>query len=187
MIMCCDVGGDDGARVSFLPFCWHLIVNSIWSSSDWVVTLGRGHSVVKHCIVGPQCKKVGVSFIKLDQLENLGHDSSSAANLTLNLLPRPAGSLNGPRREVAVGLGLLDHGGEPILSESIDQLAVGVSISKVTVENIVSNVKARWIEAKEKWLLTYPMTPMLARMSDSLRRVSLAICPRTLKMAGTCC
>ena len=61
------------------------------------------------------------------------HCSLGAANLTLDLLASPASSLDGPRLKVAVGLGLFDHGADPVLTEDIGQLAVGVGIGKIAV------------------------------------------------------
>lgn len=59
------------------------------------------------------------------------HDVGSAAKLTLDLLAGPAGRLNGPRRKFAVGSCVLDHGGHPLLSESLKELAIGVGVREI--------------------------------------------------------
>lgn len=63
---------------------------------------------------------------------SLGHDGLRTTQLTLDLLTSPASSLNSSRLEFSVGLGLLDHSGEPVLSESINQFAIGVGVGQVT-------------------------------------------------------
>ncbi len=62
-----------------------------------------------------------------------GHGILTTGKLALDLLTSPASSLDGARREVAVALGFLDHSGYPVLTESVDQLAIGVGIGKITI------------------------------------------------------
>lgn len=62
------------------------------------------------------------------------HDCLRSADLPLDLLTSPARSLDGTSLELPVRSGLLDHRGDPILTESIGQLAVGVRVCQVTVE-----------------------------------------------------
>ena len=70
-----------------------------------------------------------------------GHGILTTRKLALDLLTSPASSLDGAGREVAVALGLLDHSGDPVLTESVDQLAVGVGVGKITIDiNSVLNV-----------------------------------------------
>jgi hypothetical protein len=53
--------------------------------------------------------------------------------LPLDLLPGPASSLDGARLELPVRPRLLDHGRDPFLAETINQLAVGICVGEVTV------------------------------------------------------
>lgn len=62
----------------------------------------------------------------------LGHDGLAAAQLALDLLASPASRVNGSGLELSVGLCLLNHGGEPLLAESLDKLPIGIGIGKVT-------------------------------------------------------
>lgn len=61
------------------------------------------------------------------------HGSGLATKLALNQFTGPASSLNGARLELAVRLRLLDHGRQPVLAERLDELAVGIRISEVTI------------------------------------------------------
>lgn len=61
------------------------------------------------------------------------HDTLGSANLPLDLLPRPSSSVNGARLELTVRPSLLDHCRDPVLPESIGQLAVGVRIREIAV------------------------------------------------------
>lgn len=62
----------------------------------------------------------------------LRHHALSAADLTLDLFAGPASSLNGAGLELAVLARLLDHGGQPIRTEGFNQLAIRISIGKIT-------------------------------------------------------
>ena len=62
----------------------------------------------------------------------LGHNGLCATNLPLDLLARPPSSLDGARLELAVRPRLLNHGRDPLLPESISQLAVGVRVCEIT-------------------------------------------------------
>lgn len=64
---------------------------------------------------------------------SVSHNSLGTTQLALDLLAGPAGGFNGSRLELSVGLGLLDHSSNPFLTESINQFAIGVCISKVAV------------------------------------------------------
>lgn len=98
----------------------------------------------------------------------LGHDAGRTAELTLDLLASPAGSVDCPGLELAVGLGLLDESSQPVLAEDVNELPVGISIGEITDYKLV------WGKAMAN-KATYPMTPMDARMRASLRFMSLAI------------
>jgi hypothetical protein len=118
--------------------------------------------------------------VKRRAVSCLGHDILSPPNLTLDLFTCPTCGLDGSCLEVAVGLCLLDHCGQPVLTEGINKLAIGVGFGQVT-KTTISNVRKRKSEQ------TYPMTPMEARMRDSLRFMSLAMAPRSEKIKGTYC
>lgn len=60
----------------------------------------------------------------------------AACDLALHLLACPAGDVNRAVVEVAVRLGLLDHAGEPVLTESVYKFTVGEGFSKVTVIHV---------------------------------------------------
>lgn len=102
----------------------------------------------------------------------LRHDSTSCldhalgtANLALDLLARPPGSFDGTLLELAVRPSFLNHGCNPVLAEDLGQLAVGISIGKITRESLVFCPTVPF----QSSMLTYPMTPMAARMRASLR------------------
>ena len=112
----------------------------------------------------------------------LSHDGLCAADLALNLLASPSGRLNRPRLELAVRLGLLDHGSQPVLTEGVDEFAIGIGLGQVTSSKSQRQVLlAEGVSAAG----TYPMTPMDARIRASLRFMSLAMLLRRLKMVGT--
>lgn len=71
----------------------------------------------------------------------VGHDSLGTTKLALDLFAGPAGCLDGTWLELSVGLGFLDHSSDPILTESINQFTVGVSIRKVAVYVSLVSVK----------------------------------------------
>ena len=81
------------------------------------------------CYAGGKGKGGGSKQVGLSSL--LSHDTLRSAELALDLLAGPAGRFYRPRGEVAVGLGVLDHGSQPVLAESIHELAVRVRISQV--------------------------------------------------------
>lgn len=60
------------------------------------------------------------------------HDVGGTPDLALDLFASPAGCLNGPGLELAVGPRLLDHRSEPILAEALYELSVGIGIGKIT-------------------------------------------------------
>ena len=62
---------------------------------------------------------------------SLLHDILSAADLALDLLPRPPGCFDGARRKFPVLARLLDEACNPLLSESIYKLTVRVGIGKI--------------------------------------------------------
>ena len=64
---------------------------------------------------------------------SLEHGILGASKLALDLFAGPTSSLYRARHELAVGAGLLDELREPILSESLDQLSVGVGIREITL------------------------------------------------------
>lgn len=64
----------------------------------------------------------------------LSHDSLVTTDLSLDLLTSPASSLDSSGLEFPVGLGLLNHRTEPVLTERINQLAVGVGVGKITAK-----------------------------------------------------
>lgn len=80
---------------------------------------------------------VVVFLLRSRRASGLGHDGLRTTKLTLDLLAGPSRRLNSPRLELAVGLGLLDHSSEPILSEDIHQLAVRIGVSEVTATMLV--------------------------------------------------
>ena len=98
----------------------------------------------------------------------LSHDTWRSAELTLDLLTGPAGRFYRPWGEVAVGLSVLDHGGQPVLAEGIHKLAVRVGIGQ-----IAAMVSTQGSQKRECG--TYPITPIAARINDSLRFISLAM------------
>ena len=107
-----------------------------------------------------QHPSLGMNFSRLC------HDGLLTTKLALNLLPSPPSSVNCAWLEFAVGLGLLDHSSQPILSESIDKLTTGERLSKVTgkiVRNGFPNIVLR---------TTYPITPIDDRIKASLRFIS---------------
>lgn len=61
------------------------------------------------------------------------HDGLGATNLPLNLLPGPASSFDGARLELPVRPRFLNHCRDPLLPETINQLAVGICVCEVTV------------------------------------------------------
>jgi len=68
------------------------------------------------------------------------HHGRSPPELALDLLASPAGRLNGPRLEFAVGSRLLDQGSDPILTEGLNQLSVRICVGEITGKKIgVSN------------------------------------------------
>ena len=60
------------------------------------------------------------------------HHSCGSSELAPDLFTGPAGGLDGPRLEFAVGPSFLDQSDEPGLPESLDQLAVRVGIGQIT-------------------------------------------------------
>ena len=70
----------------------------------------------------------------IEAQSGLGHDILSASDLALHLFAGPACRLYSARLEFAIGLGLLDHSGEPFLAEkAVGQLAVRESICQVAI------------------------------------------------------
>lgn len=59
------------------------------------------------------------------------HCVGGATDLTLDLFASPAGCFDGTRLEVAVGPCLLDHCSNPVLTEGLDQLTVGVRVREI--------------------------------------------------------
>lgn len=86
---------------------------------------GRGYRCFRRQLLAV---RLGISCARL-----VSHNSLGTTQLALDLLAGPAGGFNSPRLELSVGLSLLDHSSDPFLTESFNQFAVGVSISKVAV------------------------------------------------------
>jgi hypothetical protein len=68
----------------------------------------------------------------LDDNLSLWHDVGGSANLAFDLLSSPARCLNRSWCEVAICLGLLDKSSQPILTEGLNKLSIGISIGKIT-------------------------------------------------------
>lgn len=150
----------------------------------------KGVAIVGNAVVWDRGRGVGrdLSIVILSKVCNdvcsvlRGHGSLAASSkLTLDLLTSPASSLDGARREVAVGLGLLDHGGDPVLTEGINKFTIGVGVCKITIQRLAICLQTRHAG------ITYPITPMHERRRPSLLVESLAIKPRSWKMVGTNC
>lgn len=112
----------------------------------------------------------------------LSNDALCATQLTLDLLTSPASGLYRAWLEVAVGLGLLNHSRQPALAESVNKLAIGVGVSQVTKDGV-----SIFVLLRRYHLGPYPMTPIAALISDSLRLASVLMRLRSWKMAGTYC
>ena len=80
-------------------------------------------------------RRTAKSCWPISPLSCLLHDGLGAANLPLDLLPRPASSFNGARLELPVRPRLLNHGRDPFLPESISQLAIGIRICEITTNS----------------------------------------------------
>jgi len=66
----------------------------------------------------------------------LGHlNALSSAYLTLDLLARPPGRVNGSGREIAIRPGVLDHGHYPVCTIEVCEFAVGESVCQITARN----------------------------------------------------
>ena len=115
--------------------CWGTVGNGGFAvSSDW----GAGHRGGPNDGLGGRAGVYGsvaeARCWAFSTDSGLLHDILSAADLALDLLPRPPGRFDGTSREFAVLTRLLDKSCHPILSESIDELAVRVGIGKVTAK-----------------------------------------------------
>ena len=66
---------------------------------------------------------------------SLLHDGLLATDLTLDLLSSPPSRVLSAVLEFAVGLGLPDHGRQPVGSEHINKLAARVGVSQITRKN----------------------------------------------------
>lgn len=64
------------------------------------------------------------------------HDVGSTTNLTLDLLAGPSSCLNGAGSELAVRPGVLDHGSNPVLTETLDKFSLWVRIGQVARSDI---------------------------------------------------
>lgn len=98
--------------------------------------------------------------------------------MALDLLPRPPGGFDGARRKLPVLARLLDEASNPLLSKSIDKLPVRVGIGKVAK-------RCQHVSQLLATRASYPMTPIDARISDSLRFWSLATVLRSWKIEDT--
>jgi hypothetical protein len=123
------------------------------------------------------------SVAVLELRSRLAHDGLGASNLALDLLTSPSGSLDGAGLVLSVGSGLLDHSSDPVLSESIRQLAVGEGISQIAAQSVSDLVRC----GDDRSSNAYPMTPMHERINASLRFMSFATVVNRRKMASTYC
>jgi hypothetical protein len=70
------------------------------------------------------------------EFSSLLHDSLLATKLALDLLSGPSSGVDRARLELAVGLGLLDHRSQPILSESIRKFTTRVCVGEITSDKL---------------------------------------------------
>lgn len=121
----------------------------------------------------------GVGEWKVMLFSSLLHDRCGTTQLALDLFASPSGSFDRALLEIRVGLCLLDHGTEPILSERISELSTRVGIREITMSFVSTIVKV------DQTGSTNPITPIEDRIKDSLRFISCATKLRSWKMDST--
>jgi hypothetical protein len=109
------------------------------------------------------------------------HDGLTATYLTLDLFSRPSSRPDCPWCEFTVGLGLLDHSSDKVGPERFGKLTIRECIGQI------ARFSVSWKRPQgEQWAeVTYPMTPIVERMRDSLRFMSWEIMLRSSKMVWT--